>query len=423
MSAALILSAARDAEERDVMGAQLREVLGLPTDRRGVVLACGSAALGGLAVVLLASGEATGIAYLLAAIANYLFLHRRLLPSAVWIAVAGGGLLAVLAGSPAAVVQVLLAGLLALVAAWPPPIAAAAPVGATALVVPGPMPVAAPPSLSEPVGAPAPVLVSSPAPHMAPNGNSLDVAAVDGRLTIHTIGGLRLTVDGKELASGLERKPTLAFIWNYLLARELACMRPISRPDLAEEVSPTLPAKSRAGRLRKQLWDLENDLPPALTSAVRDTGHVVSLDLSGAWLDFAELKALATEVRSSEALLAAEVRTRAESFLGSLSAGGLLPRFEEFETAVSGGHGVAGSLIGALRQDVLTWRGDVSDALAEHYIAAGEASRAAALLAPMLELDPSREDIARHLLAAYIKTGQSARASELRRTFNLNQEV
>ncbi len=223
--------------------------------------------------------------------------------------------------------------------------------------------------------------------------------------------------------AGLERKPTLAFIWNYLLVREVAGMRPIGRPELAEEVSPTLPAKARVARLRKQLWDLQNDLPPVLAAIVRDTGQVVSLSLTDARLDLAELKALAGRVRSSEALLMPEVRAHAEQFLSSLPAGLVLPRFEEFETTVSQGRGAAGSLIDAIRQDALKWRGDLADALAEHYLAAGEAGRAADLLAPLLVLDPGREDIARHLLVAYIKTGQSARASELRRTYNLKQEA
>jgi hypothetical protein len=420
VTAALTLNLAHDADERSVRGAQLREVLGLPTDRRGVVLACGSVALAAVAIILLAGGELTGIVYLLAAVANYLFLHRRLLPALVWAGVAGIGALALVAGNPVAAVQVLLAGLLTLVAAWP-----AARHGTPAEAITSPALPASRPAVDL---APAPADVPSP-PAVAyeldssPNGHLLPPAELPGRLTINTIGGLRLVAEGKDLTAGLERKPTLAFIWNYLLVREVAGMRPIGRPELAEEVSPTLPAKARVARLRKQLWDLQNDLPPVLSATVRDTGQVVSLSLVDARLDLVELKALAGRVRSSEALFMPEVRAEAEQFLSSLPTGLVLPRFEEYETAVSQGRGAAGSLIGAVRQDALKWRGDVADALAEHYLAAGEPGRAADLLAPLLDLDPSREDIARHLLVAYIKTSNAARAKELRRTYNLKQEA
>ena len=402
-------------------GAHLREVLGLPTDRRGVVLACGSAGLAAVAVILLAGGELTGIAYLLAAVANYLFLHRRLLPALCWIGVAGIGALALVAGNPVASVQLLLAGLLTLVATWP-----AARPGSPADGITSSAQLAPEPAVD--LG-PAPTDVPSPQPAVvfeldsSPNGHLLPPAEQPGQLTINTIGGLRLVAEGKDLTAGLERKPTLAFIWKYLLVREVAGMRPIGRPELAEEVSPTLAAKARVARLRKQLWDLQNDLPPVLAATVRDTGQVVSLSLTHARLDLAELKALAGRVRSSEAFLEPEVRAEAEQFLSSLPAGLVLPRFEEFETAVSHGRGAAGSLISAVRQDALKWRGDVADALGEHYLAAGEAARAADLLAPLLDLDPSREDVARHLLVAYIKTGDSARAKELRRTYNLKQEA
>ena len=417
MSAALILRSARDAEERSVRGAHLREVLGLPTDRRGVVLACGSAGLAAVAIVLLAGGELAGIVYLLAALANYLFLHRRLLPAAVWAGVAGMGLLAVWAGNPAAAVQVALAALLTLQAVWPgerhsPSEVANAPASRPE-VDSSPVPAELLPTH--------PLVASSPA--SSPNGHAPAPPKSPSRLSIHTIGGLRLLADGKDLTAGLERKPTLAFIWNYLLVRAVAGMRPIGRPELAEEVAPTLAAKARLGRLRKQLWDLQNDLPPDLTAMVRDTGQVVSLDLTEVWLDLTELKGLATQLRSNEALLIRDIRAAAEGLLASLPAGGVLPRFEEFESTVNGGHGAAGSLLTAVRQDALRWRGDVADALSEHYLAAGEAARAVDLLAPVLDQDPGREDIARHLLVAYIKTGQSARASELRRTYNLKQEA
>ena len=420
MTAALILTLTHDGDERSVKGAQLREMLGLPTDRRGVVLACGSVALGAVAVILLSGGELTGIVYLLGAVANYLFLHRRLLPALVWAGVAGIGALALIAGNPVAAVQVLLAGLLALLAASP---AArhGSPEAMSSMAQLDSRPAVdlAPAQAADPPVQPAVVYELD----SSPNGHLLPPVEQPGRLTINTIGGLRLVADGKDLTAGLERKPTLAFIWNYLLVREVAGLRPIGRPELAEEVSPTLAAKARTARLRKLLWDLQNDLPPVLAATVRDTGQVVSLGLTDVRLDLAELKALAGRVRSSEALFMPELRAHAEQFLSSLPAGHVLPRFEEFEAAVSHGRGAAGSLIGAARQDALKWRGDIADALAEHYLAAGEAARAADLLAPVLEQDPSREDIARHLRVAYVKTGHSARAEELRQTYNLKQEA
>jgi hypothetical protein len=54
-------------------------------------------------------------------------------------------------------------------------------------------------------------------------------------------------------------------------------------------------------------------------------------------------------------------------------------------------------------------------ALAANHIARREARRAIPILELALERQPDREDLARQLRAAYLETGQLARAAEIKR--------
>src|SRR5437879_13271964 len=66
------------------------DIVGVPRDPRGIVLACGSAAAFALGVaVLVASGDPIGFGYLAIAVVTYLFVQTRLVPTFFWLLVAG----------------------------------------------------------------------------------------------------------------------------------------------------------------------------------------------------------------------------------------------------------------------------------------------------------------------------------------------
>ncbi|TMC25315.1 MAG: hypothetical protein E6J32_13675 [Chloroflexi bacterium] len=123
--------------------------------------------------------------------------------------------------------------------------------------------------------------------------------------------------------------------------------------------------------------------------------------------------------RSERRELSLEVR----SVLDSLNPGEFLPAFEDYESIVNQARGSAGMHVNAIRRDVVRWRGDLAQTLAKTYVASGDPHSAVRVLEPIVDDDPGREDLAGQLVSAYMAAGQSGRASELRRRFDLKQEV
>ena len=96
---------------------------------------------------------------------------------------------------------------------------------------------------------------------------------------------------------------------------------------------------------------------------------------------------------------------------------------EDYESIVNQARGSAGMHVNAIRRDVVRWRGDLAQTLAKTYVASGDPHSAVRVLEPIVDDDPGREDLAGQLVSAYMAAGQSGRASELRRRFDLKQEV
>src|SRR5438477_7104976 len=98
------------------------DIVGLPRDPRGIVLACGSAGAAALGVaVLLASGDPIGFGYLAVAVVTYLFVQTRLVPAVFWLLVAAFGAWSALSSAPVGWVEAGLAVLLAALAIVPAP--------------------------------------------------------------------------------------------------------------------------------------------------------------------------------------------------------------------------------------------------------------------------------------------------------------
>jgi predicted Zn-dependent protease len=76
-------------------------------------------------------------------------------------------------------------------------------------------------------------------------------------------------------------------------------------------------------------------------------------------------------------------------------------------------------LVESARAEIASWRSDLVHALAEYHQAAGRPQASIAYLESALTQSPHRQDLARLLVAAYLQTGQTARADQARREYDL----
>jgi DNA-binding SARP family transcriptional activator len=106
-----------------------------------------------------------------------------------------------------------------------------------------------------------------------------------------------------------------------------------------------------------------------------------------------------------------------------LGGGDFLPAFEDLERRVTGGRGIAGQVVNDVRQQILGLRGNLAGALADRAFAQRSPQEAIGWLEQAVGEDPAREDLARRLISAYLQTGQSGRAAELRRIHQIATEA
>lgn len=241
-------------------------------------------------------------------------------------------------------------------------------------------------------------------------------------LGIETLGGLGLRHDGHDFGPELMGRPVIAFIWLYLLLRSLTNPKDrVMRADLADELTPGMSPDKQRTRLRNRLSNMLNGWLPAPLAArmVVDQDESVRLDLTQCSIDLLRLEEMAGECVAKEGILSPNLVDGATVLLDG-SAGEFLPGWEQLEKEVNGARGAAGDLVRQLRQRAETARIDLMGALAANHIARQEPGRAIPLLEQALERQPDREDLARKLRAAYLETGQMARAAELQRDHALD---
>ena len=241
------------------------------------------------------------------------------------------------------------------------------------------------------------------------------------RLSIRSIGPLRLTAGNQDLAGDLEDHPVLAFLFMYLLARAVLGDRP-ARSALGDELSPGVTETSQKERLRKQLYELQKEAAPEVAALIRTNRTHVWLELDAAESDVAALSALCGRVRHHAFLINAELAAQIGKTLDDAASREFLADFEELENKVNQGRGTAGQVVAQAREAIANQRADLVRALAEYQDAIGRPEAAIQHLQATLEALPARQDLARLLVVAYLKTGQNARASEVRRQFALKQE-
>jgi predicted Zn-dependent protease len=240
-------------------------------------------------------------------------------------------------------------------------------------------------------------------------------------LVIRSIGAFTLTGAAGDLTSNLEAKPVVSFIWKLLLAREVRGDPHLAREALGDELSPGISDSARRQRVRKQIYDLQKDIRSELAALIRTDRTHVWLDLDSTDFDAAGLKKLCNRIAGPGSLIDRNLAQQVRQMLSATS-GEFLAGFEDLQHRVTQGNGTAGEVVEAARQLIANQRADLTRAFADYLDASGQVEEAIPHLKAALGLLPERQDLARLLVAAYLQTGQTARASELRSSYNLNLE-
>jgi hypothetical protein len=383
---------------------RILDMLLVPRDARGIILLCGfiACAAFGLGALLTPPSDPIGWAYLVGGVLGYVYIQTRGLTTFLWLLVAGGGVAVALAGAASGWVMFGLGIALAAVSSLPLPAEYSDPVAPT-------------PSTE-------PILSSLPTTSAKVNGHSSTFPEVSTpRLVIRSIGAFTLTSAAGDLTSNLEAKPVVSFIWKLLLAREVLGEAHLGREALGDELSPGISDAARRQRVRKQIYDLQKDIRPELAALVRTDRTHLWLDLEAADSDAASLKKLCQRIPSPGSLIDSNLAQNARQMLATTS-GDFLAGFEDLQHRVTQGNGTAGEVVAAARELIANQRADLTRALTDYLDATGQVKEAIPHLKVALELLPERQDLARLLVAAYLQTGQTARANELRSAYNLNQE-
>jgi DNA-binding SARP family transcriptional activator len=237
------------------------------------------------------------------------------------------------------------------------------------------------------------------------------------------MGRLRLEVNGRDLTQRLNEQPRLEFLLSYLLGRSVrGSDAPIDRPALADEVAPGISTASQRDRLRKQLYALQSTLGPEAKGLLLVNSTHVRLDLSGVDIDIVALERMARPVGRQKVLVDSELAEHIQALLEDTAGGEFLAGFSELEQQVTGARGTAWQIVEEARAMIAGWRADLVKALATYNEAAGRPQASIAYLKSALAQTPQRQDLARFLVAAYLQTGQTARASEARLEYDLTQE-
>jgi len=240
-----------------------------------------------------------------------------------------------------------------------------------------------------------------------------------GRLSINSLGGLRLVDGSGDLTSALLDRKVLAFLWLYLLARALQNGQDsVTRASLADELSPGLDAATQRSRLRGRLSELRNQLPAGLGRRVIVAGDRIRLDLTDCDVDAEQFLESARSYSTSKGVLSTEQLASLESLVAQSQAS-FLTEWDEIEQHVNAGRGGAGEVVANLRHSVEAARSILLRSLGEGYLAHANAERAVNALEQALELSPDDESAARSLVAACLQSGRLARAEQLRKEFSL----
>jgi len=229
--------------------------------------------------------------------------------------------------------------------------------------------------------------------------------------------------DGRDVTLRLNEQPRLEFLFSFLVARVARGDDPgVDRSALADEVAPGFPAGSQRDRLRKQLYALQAALGSELKALVRVTNTQVRLELGGIDTDFGRLLEASRLVARRRGLIDDVFADQIRSLLDDTLSGEFLSSFSELEHQVTEGRGSAAQVVEEARSSIAGQRADLARALAEYHEASGRPQASIAYLRAALAGCPARQDLARLLVVAYMRTGQTTLADQARLEFDLTEE-
>jgi DNA-binding SARP family transcriptional activator len=235
------------------------------------------------------------------------------------------------------------------------------------------------------------------------------------KLDVQTLGTLRVAFDGEDLTAKLLKRPSIAFMWQYGLVRAICAPDiPTSREWLADELYAGYDLDTQRGRLRKQLYNLQQVLQGPLVGPIKIESGNLLFDLSACTIDVAQVLELARRCEAAQGLLPPATVAQVSASLASANEE-FLPDWEDLEQSVTGGHGTAGDSFRELRRRIEAAKISLLVALGDHYLAVRDPARAATALEEAFALQPERPNLVRKLADALDGSGQHARAQQIRR--------
>ena len=238
-------------------------------------------------------------------------------------------------------------------------------------------------------------------------------------MTIRCLGRLQIEVDGREV-SRFQREPRLEFLVSYLILRQLAGGRGAGdRTAVADEIAPLISSSNQKERLRKQLHEL-NATDPLFRRLVHADRSQVWIDMNPVDLDVTQLLRRAAALRARPEVIHGK-EAEALQMLMETSSDEFLAGFSELERLVTGARGTAGQLVEQIRGQVAAARAEIALALADYYSALDQPARAIPYLVDARRGGSERQDIAKALVVAYLRTGDTAAATQIRREADLKE--
>ncbi len=256
---------------------------------------------------------------------------------------------------------------------------------------------------------------ASPASVASGNGR-YPTAFESPRLSVQILGGLHVRLGGEDLTAKLLDRPTLSYLWQYLLIRAVQGAGPLLRSAVGDELYPSVDHDTQHARIRRRLHDIQHKLP-AFGRCLVVTDRDLRFDLESCDLDVVTILKLAADVDASGSsgpeLLAGSM-VRALEDAAAAAAAEPLPQWEELEYSINRGRGQSGEHVRTLRTRIVEARATILARLGTHYLAQRSANRAVRALEDAFNLDPGRADVAEVLARAREAAGDRARAANVR---------
>ncbi len=281
-----------------------------------------------------------------------------------------------------------------------------------------------PAAAAKPLAAPQGPVATANAPGAGDTATAGDAPGAGGqsepRIEIHTLGEIRIVIEGEDVAPELMHAPALAFTVLYLLAWEVR--QPgdrVTRDFFGEETFRGQDPQARRRGVSHRLANLKREFPQ-LRSRIRTGGEYLSFDSAGCDIDVRWMLGVAQQVKAAGGSLTGAVFEEAQRTL-ALAAREFLSGWEGIESRGTLGGSGAAEVVAEVRDRVVAARLDILSALADAALARQQLDDAISYLEEALRLRPERTALARKLADMCERNGHPQRAARLRAEYGLDQ--